>query len=758
MKACMCTTTPAADSTILGSTSRKGSNFVARYLNEIGRWAFRRRWLVVSTWVVLLGVIGTLGLTSGGSSTEGMSMPGIESQRAADLIADRFPSGVSDGASATVVFVAPDGQTLLTAENQATVVRTLATLQQGGQISSIAAPAGGTSLDSGAVTGFARVDYSVPPAELTDDSRAALTTAVDDARQAGLTVEMSGSVLDTGQSLGMTEVIGVAVAALVLLITLGSIVAAGLPLLTALLGVGISFTAILALAGPLGLSSSTGLLALMLGLAVGIDYALFIVSRYREEVGNGHEPERAAGRAIGTAGSAVVFAGATVVIALASLIVVGIPTLAKMGLASAGAVVVAVVIALTLVPALLGFWPRKVLPRRIRNVHAQDANDDAAVRPTFAIRWLRIVLRRPLLLSIIGVAALGIVALPAASLQLGMPGDESLSTTTTERRAYDELASAFGPGFNGPLTVVVDARDAADPAAAVSNVSNAIGTTDGVMSVSPATFNSVGDTAILRVIPATSPTDEKTKDLVETLRSTRGAIESGNDVRYEVTGTTALNIDIASKVQSALLPYIAVVVGLAVLLLLVVFRSIIVPIKAALGFLLSLLGSLGILVAVFQWGWAANLLGVEQTGPIMSLMPILLVGIVFGLAMDYEVFLVSRIREAHVRGDSADAAIETGFAASSKVVVAAALIMIAVFAGFVGAHDSMIKMIGLGLATAVFFDAFVVRLTLVPAVMHLFGERTWAIPRWLDRALPRIDVEGESLRDDLPDETRSVRV
>ncbi len=433
--------------------------------------------------------------------------------------------------------------------------------------------------------------------------------------------------------------------------------------------------AITALSSAFGLSSTTGTLATMLGLACGIDYAVFIVSRYREERAKGHTPREAAGLATGTAGSAVVFAGLTVVIALApGLSVVGIPMLTKMGLAAAGAVMVGVFIALTLVPALLGFWPNAVLSRKARKrgrIKEGGTNNGRS-------RWARFVLRRPLPVLLLSVVGLGTLAVPVMDLQLGMPGDEAKPTSTTERRAYDDLAKGFGPGFNGPLSIVVDARGAANPKTAVTTIEKKIKATDGVVSVS-ARFNPAGDTAVFSAVPSTSPTDKKTQDLVKTIRNERPATEASTHAEFEVTGTTALNIDMAQKTQNALIPYLIVVVGLAVLLLMVVFRSILVPVKAAVGFLLSVLAALGSVVAVFQWGWLASLLGVETTGPIMSLMPIFLVGIVFGLAMDYEVFLVARMREAYVHGDSPRQAVESGFRHSARVVVAAALIMMAVF-------------------------------------------------------------------------------
>ncbi|WP_250008303.1 MMPL family transporter [Actinoplanes sp. M2I2] len=715
-------------------------------LGRLGRFSYRRRWLVVALWLLALGGAVLLATRSEGPVSTRATMPGIESQQAFDLIAQRFPGAAADGASATIVFVAPPGRPLTSAENTETVEAVLSTISGGPQVSRVVPPATGQSISADGSTGFASVSYEVPSSEVTEASRTELADAVEQARAAGLTAEMSGSALKAGTTMSATELAGVAIAAVVLVMTFGSLVAAGLPLLTAIIGVAISFLGVWAVAGPLGMAITSGMLALMLGLAVGIDYAMFVVSRFREERHGRDDAEQAAGRAVGTAGSAVAFAGTTVVIALAGLSVVGIPSLAKMGLAAAGAVVVAVLVALTLVPALLGFAPDRVLSRAQRRGAALGDPRRPVARP-----WMRLVLRRPLLITLAGVALLAAVAVPALSLQLGTPGDASLPATETQRRAYDLRASAFGPGFNGPLTVVVDARGAADPQAAVATVAGSLRATSGVVSVSKAAFNQPGDTAVLTAVPSTGPTDERTEELVETLRSARPGVEAAGDVRYEITGTTALDIDMARKTQSALVPYVAIVIGLAVLLLLVVFRSVWVPVKAALGFLLSLFAALGVIVAVFQWGWAADVLGVEQTGPVMSLMPILLVGIVFGLAMDYEVFLVSRMREAHAHGRPAHEAIVTGFGQSSKVVVAAAVIMIAVFGGFAAADEPLIKMVGLGLACAVFFDAFVVRLTLVPAVLQLLGERAWWLPRWLDRMLPHVDVEGSSLEGPQPE-------
>ncbi|NGO08877.1 MMPL family transporter [Streptomyces sp. HC44] len=725
---------------------------MATFLYRLGRTAFRRRWCVALLWVAVLAAVGLGAAKAPAAADEGMSMPGIESQKAFDLMEQRFPGSTADGATARVVFVAPDGQKVTAGGNRSAIEEFVGEASAGSQVTSAVNPFQAKAVSKDASTAYATVNFKVKADELGDADKKSLEAAMDEVRDAGLTVEVGGDALATQPAAGAAgEVIGIAIAALVLVLTFGSMAAAGLPLLTAVLGVGVSMAAIMALASTFGLTGTTGTLATMLGLACGIDYAMFVVSRYREERAKGHLPQEAASLAAGTAGSAVVFAGLTVVIALAGLSVVGIPMLTKMGLAAAGAVVVAVLISLTIVPALLGFWPNAVLSRtarksgRVKSGRVKGGRVEEGGVNNGGSRWARFVLRRPVTVLLLSVVGLGAVAIPVTGLQLGMPGDEVKSTATTERRAYDALADGFGPGFNGPLTIVVDAKGADDAKAAVTTISEKVAGTSGVVSVSAPRFNPAGDTAVFSAVPATGPSEEKTKNLVHAIRGERPATESATGTTFQVTGTTAVNIDVAQKVQDALVPYLVVVVGLAVVLLLVVFRSILVPLKAAFGFLLSVLAALGAVVLVFQEGHGAELLGVEQTGPIMSLMPIFLVGIVFGLAMDYEVFLVSRMREAYVHGDGPRQAVVSGFRYSARVVVAAALIMMAVFSGFIGAGESMIKMIGFGLAIAVLFDAFVVRMAFVPAVLALLGDKAWYLPRWLDRLLPDIDVEGEAL-------------
>ncbi|MFH8562748.1 MMPL family transporter [Streptomyces sp. NPDC017988] len=729
---------------------------MATFLYKLGKLAFRRRHFVALIWVALLTLAGVGAASAPTAASSSFSIPGTEAQKAFDLLEKRAPEASADGASARVVFKAPDGEKVTDPANKAEIVKTVGALKTGSDhVARADDPFRAKTVSKDGSTAYASVSYKVTSMELTDEDRDALEKTTDKARKSGLTVEVGGDALQAMPETGSTEIIGIAVAAVVLVITFGSLIAAGLPLLTALIGVGIGVSSITALANALDLGTTTSTLAMMIGLAVGIDYALFIVSRYRGELAEGRDREEAAGRAVGTAGSAVVFAGLTVVIALVGLAVVNIPMLTKMGFAAAGTVVIAVLIALTLIPALLGYAGRRVMPmgeksRLFGGRKAARADgekpDNGGEKPNMGTRWARFVVRRPVAVLLVGIVGLGAAAIPVSQLELGLPDDGAQPTSTTQRKAYDLVSDGFGPGFNGPLMVVGDLRDADDPKAAAGEITKTISKLDDVLTVAPPMLNKAGDTAIISVVPSSKPSGIETEDLVHSIRGTGAEITSDTGAEIMVTGTTAMNIDVSQKLNDALLPYLALVVGLAFLLLIVVFRSVLVPLKAALGFLLSVLAALGAVVAVFQWGWLGSLFGVEQTGPIMSMMPIFMVGVVFGLAMDYEVFLVTRMREAYVHGERPGQAVVTGFRHGARVVSAAAVIMIAVFAGFIGSSEQMVKMIGFGLAIAVFFDAFVVRMALVPAVLALLGDKAWWLPKWLDRALPNVDVEGEGLR------------
>ncbi|MFH8609436.1 MMPL family transporter [Streptomyces sp. NPDC018029] len=729
---------------------------MATFLYKLGKLAFRRRHFVALIWVALLTLAGVGAASAPTAASSSFSIPGTEAQKAFDLLEKRAPEASADGASARVVFKAPDGEKVTDKANKAEIEKTVAAIKSGSdQVARADSPFAAKTVSKDGSTAYSAVSYKVTSMELSDDDREALEKTTDDARESGLTVEVGGDALQAMPETGSTEIIGIAVAAVVLVITFGSLIAAGLPLLTALIGVGIGVSSITALADALDLGTTTSTLAMMIGLAVGIDYALFIVSRFRGELAEGRDREEAAGRAVGTAGSAVVFAGLTVVIALVGLAVVNIPMLTKMGFAAAGTVVIAVLIALTLIPALLGYAGKRVLPMGEKSKlfgggrkKAAGASGEAKekAKENMGTRWARFVVRRPVAVLLVGIVGLGAAAVPVAQLELGLPDDGAQPTSTTQRKAYDLVSEGFGPGFNGPLMVVGDLKGAENPAAAAGEIKKTISKLDDVLTVAAPVFNKDKDTAIISVVPSSKPSGVETEDLVHSIRDTGAQIKSDSGAEIMVTGTTAMNIDVSQKLNDALLPYLALVVGLAFLLLIVVFRSVLVPLKAALGFLLSVLAALGAVVAVFQWGWLGSLFGVEQTGPIMSMMPIFMVGVVFGLAMDYEVFLVTRMREAYVHGERPAQAVVTGFRHGARVVSAAAVIMIAVFAGFIGSSEQMVKMIGFGLAIAVFFDAFVVRMALVPAVLALLGKKAWWLPKWLDRALPNVDVEGEGLR------------
>ncbi|MFE3858500.1 MMPL family transporter [Streptomyces griseorubiginosus] len=718
---------------------------MATFLYRLGRFAFRRRRLVVMLWIAVLAVVGIGSASVSGTTSDQFTIPGTQSQKALDLLDKEFPQASASGATARVVFEAPHGQNLTSGAHRTEVEALIADLEKAPQVANVSDPYTSRLISQDGTITYAQVTYRVAQADVTSEARDALHAVADKGEKAGLAVSLGGNAVNEKEGAKAAELIGLAVAAVALVITFGSLLAAGLPLLTALLGVIIAILSITIATAIWDMSGSASTLALMLGLAVAIDYALFIVSRYRSEIRAGHEPEDACGRALGTAGSAVVFAGLTVVIALAGLGVVGIRLLTDLGLAASFAVVVAVVVALTLLPAVLGFAGTRIMKGNLqtKRMRAQERGEGEPM----GVRWVHHVIRHPWRTLLVSVAVLGVLAVPALSMRLGMPDDSTAPAGSTQRVAYDTLSKGFGPGYNGPLTVVVDARDSKAPETAAEQTITALGELPDVASVSPAVFNTSGDVALIRAVPKSSPNSQETVDLVGEIRDTTApTVLKDTDAEVVITGTTALNIDVSDKLGDALVPYLLVVVGLALILLLLVFRSVLVPLKATLGFLLSVVATLGVLVAVFQWGWLKDVFGVDTTAPIVSVMPIFMIGVVFGLAMDYQVFLVTRMREEYVHGAEPTEAVVAGFRHGARVVTAAAIIMISVFAGFLLADAALIKSIGLGLASAVLFDAFVVRMTIVPAVMALIGRRAWVLPPWLDRILPDVDVEGEKLR------------
>ena len=745
-------------------------------LYSLGRWAVRARRLVVAGWVVALVLVGgAAGLLQQGLDNQ-VSIPGTESQEALDRLAATFPQ--VSGASAQVIVVAPEGGTINDDAMRTAIERGVEDLEAVSQVEVVTSP-----FDD------------LMPASVSDDDRATLLTIQLDGDQGSITDETKDSLGVEADALAqalpegaeahlggqlfsskfpemtLTEGIGLLVALVVLVLTLGSLVAAGLPLINALLGVGASMGLLFAatVLGPI--NSTTPMLAVMLGLAVGIDYALFIVSRHREQLGKGLDVHESIARATATAGSAVVFAGLTVMIALVGLGVAGIPFLTIMGIAAAVTVGVTVLVSLTLLPALLAFAGERLRPRPSRSERraaaraaavAATEEDPEATRSRvatpvlpeqkpnrFFTGWVRAVTKVPALTLVLVVAAMGALSYPALDLRLALPDAGVMAKEDPARVTYDLVSEHFGDGFNGPLIVTGSIVTSTDPVALMDQIGDEIKELPGVADVPLSTPNETADTGIIQVVPEGGPTSAETEDLVREIRAQHDHFLDEYGVDLSVTGFTAVGIDVSDKLGKALLPFALVVVGLSLILLTMVFRSIAVPIKATIGYLFSVGAAFGVVSLVFEHGVFAEALNVTRTGPVISFMPIVLMGILFGLAMDYEVFLVSRMREDYVHGGSAKHAITTGFQGSAKVVTAAAVIMIAVFVAFVPHGDMNLKPIALGLAVGVAVDAFVVRMVFVPAVLALLGEKAWYMPGWLDRVLPSFDVEGEGLTREL---------
>ncbi|MET0495879.1 MAG: MMPL family transporter [Actinoplanes sp.] len=719
---------------------------MATLLYRLGRASFRRRKLVVILWLVLLAALGGAALAFKGTTSSNFTMPGTESQRAIDSLRQEFPE--ASGATGTIVVAAPAGRTLAEPQLKA-AVEGLA--KEAGTLPGVVGavdPFLSKAVSPDGRYGLVQVQFAERQDAVTEEQRTAYEDSGAAAKQAGLQVEHGGEVMNSEPEVGGTEGIGVVIALIVLVVTFGSLVAAGMTMLNALIGVGAGMAGLFALSSVISLTSTAPVLALMLGLAVGIDYSLFITSRHRQNLVDGAAPEDAAARAVGTAGSAVVFAGITVIIALAGLSVVRIPFLTVMGLAAAGTVAVAVLVAITLLPALLGFAGTKILPRKLRT---GGTAAHPVVKEGFGFRWARLVTRLRVPVILVGVLGLGALTLPALDMRLALPDAGAGPAGTPARAAADLITQGFGPGFNGRLVLVVSGDSVEQTAGAVQEVTRVLPGTPNLVAVTAPNFSRDKLTALLAVIPATGPTAAATETLVHDVRD---KVHGLNGADIALTGQTAVGIDVSEKLSDAMPVYLLLVVGLSVLLLMLVFRSVLVPIKAALGFLLTVGATFGVTVAVFQEGHLSALVGLDTPGPLVSFLPILLIGILFGLAMDYEVFLVSRMREDFVHGADAQAATISGMGHGARVVTAAALIMTSVFAGFMVLDDPTIKSMGFALAIGVAIDAFVVRLTIVPAVISLLGRAAWWLPGWLARLLPNVDIEGEKLRlqlDDLPE-------
>lgn len=615
-----------------------------------------------------------------------------------------------------------------------------------------------------------QVQFAESMNAVTPANRQLLQDKLNTLESNGVSVHYSKEITeDVSQLFGVAEVVGIAVAAAVLFIMLGTFLAAGLPLLMALIGVGVGVGGTMALTGVIEMSSISPMLALMLGLAVGIDYSLFIVNRHRQQLLTGMEMRESIAKATGTSGNAVLFAGLTVVIALSALSVTGLPFLSVLGLAAAATVAIAVLIALTLTPALLSLMGRRVISKRAwtKNAAARakhdaeldaeglvltpaehKSRDEAKEISRSARGWGGLVTKHPVISLVTAVLALGIIAIPAAGLRLALPDGGSEPVDSSAYQAYTITGANFGEGMNGPIIVVGSLPAGLNESSATAlnlDVADQLRAVTNVQAAVPVAVSKDLRTAVFQVIPTEGPASASTVQVVHDLRTEGAAIDAKYGVTIGLTGQTAANVDVSEKLGAALPPYLAIVVGLSLILLILVFRSILVPILATAGFLLSLVAAFGGVVAVYQWGWLGGIFDVANPGAVLSFLPIILIGVLFGLAMDYQVFIASGMREAFVHGQDAKQAVRTGFKHAAPVVTAAAIIMTSVFAGFIFSHLTMVRPLGFALAFGVLIDAFVVRMTIIPAAMHLLGKSAWWIPKWLDKILPDVDVEGAKL-------------
>ncbi|MFJ8755074.1 MMPL family transporter [Streptomyces sp. NPDC102441] len=735
---------------------------MSRFLSRVGAFSAGHRLVVAGAWIVLTALFTVMTITGAKFSDAEFSIAGAESTTALATMDKAFPAAPGpESGELMLVVEAPDGTSLADPAGKKLVTDAVSRAADIPDVLSAADPYDKNrpyvSEDGSVAVSTLTVDIEADQAVVEDNVREASA----DLKDAGYTIELGGTPLDEGppEIASITEAIGVVIAFVVLLLTFGSLAAAGANMLTALGGVIVGIVGILAWssAGE-GIQSTTLILALMLGLAVGIDYALLILSRFRDELRRGADIDSAVARASGTAGTSVVVAGTTVVIALVGLAILRIAFITEMGQGAAFAVVVAVAASLTIVPAALKTLGHKALPRKERpnaiaavaaaasggTPAAAEPTDhsgrDKESRPGLLGRWALLVVNRPVLAILVAAMAVALLALPVLSLKTELDPPGGPDPASTQRAAYNTISDAFGAGAQNPLIVLFEGTNAADTAAGETKDIAAL---DGVADVSPVQPAEKPDVAFLVVTPEHGPSDTRTNDLVNLLRTSTDDVKGA---KVSVTGQTAVDVDVNSQLSSGLITYLICVVGLSLLLLTLVFRSIAVPLLATAGFLMSLAAGLGVTVAVFQWGWAGALVGLDEARPLGSLMPLLVVGVLFGLAMDYQVFLVSRMHDAHKNGLDTRAAVLRGFGQASPVVIAAATIMASVFAGFAfSGGDPMVASIGLALTVGVLVDALAVRMVLVPAALKLLGEASWAIPRWLDRILPNVDTEGATL-------------
>ncbi|MEU2542996.1 MMPL family transporter [Streptomyces iakyrus] len=713
----------------------------------LARWCVQRRLLSVLLWLLAFAGVAAGAAVAGTTYSNDYQVPGTESGRATELLHEGFPQ--LGGDSDTVVWHTASGS-VRAADVEQTMTRTLDRIEDLPGVASVSSPYDGPGtgrISEDGRTAYASVTFDDQAEDIAEGEARAVVDTAKSAETDGLQVELGGSAVALTESSGghLAEIVGVLVAAVVLFLAFGSLAASLLPIATALVGVGTAYAGIVLLGHAMTVADFAPMLGMLVGLGVGIDYALFIVTRHRRGLKRGLSVTEAATNAVATTGRAVVFAGATVCIALLGMLILRLSFLNGVAVAASLTVILTVAASVTLLPALLSFIGMRALSRRERRRLAEHG-PEPEVPTGFAARWSAFVERHPKALGAVALVVMGVLALPTFSLHLGTSDQGNGPKTATTRQAYDLLAGGFGPGVNGPLTLVTKV-DGADDKLALDNLDGTLRATDGVASVTPVTFDAGGHTAYLTVVPESSPQSKDTSDLVDRLRGeVLPRAESGTSLDVQVGGMTAGYDDFADVIVSKLPVFVGVVIGLGCLLLLLAFRSVGIPLKAAAMNVAAVASAFGVVVAIFQWGWGSELLGLGSAGPIEPFLPVIMVSVLFGLSMDYQVFLVSRMYEEWLETGDNRRAVRVGLAETSRVINSAAVIMISVFLAFVLSGDRVIAMFGIALAAAVALDAFVLRTLLVPALMHLLGGANWWLPRWLDKRMPRISIEPPESR------------
>ncbi len=717
----------------------------------LARWCVRHRLVTVLLWLVAFAGV-TAGATVAGSAfSNDYEAPGTESGRATQLLQEGFP-GLGGDSDTVVWHTSPGG--VRAADVEQTMTHTLDRIANLPGVASVTSPYEGAhsgQISRDGRTAYATVVFDEQVENISKgEARAVLDTA-EAAETKGLQVELGGSAIGITQSQSghLAEAVGVIVAAVVLFLAFGSPAASLLPIATALIGVGTAYFGIELLGHAMTVADFAPMLGMLIGLGVGIDYALFIVTRHRRGLKRGVPVEEAAVGAVATTGRAVVFAGATVCIALLGMLILRLGFLNGVAVAACLTVILAVAASVTLLPALLSFIGPRALSRRERHRLAEHGPEPEL--PTgLAARWSAFVERHPKKLGAVALAVMALLALPTLSLHLGTSDQGNDPKSSTTRQAYDLLADGFGPGVNGPLTLVTRVGGAEDKLA-LDNLDSTLAATEGVASVTPVTYDGSGRTAYLTVVPDSAPQSQHTSDLVDRLRTdVLPRAEKGTTLDLYVGGVTAGYDDFAAVIVGKLPLFVGVVIGLGCVLLLLAFRSLGIPLKAAAMNVAAVASAFGVVVAIFQWGWGSELLGLGRAGPIEPFLPVIMVSVLFGLSMDYQVFLVSRMYEEWLETGDNRRAVRVGLAETSRVINSAAVIMISVFLAFVLSGDRVIAMFGIALASAVALDAFVLRTLLVPALMHLLGSANWWLPAWLERRLPRISIEPPECRATIP--------